>query len=70
MLGASTTVDSEKLAFTYDGTSWSSPVVIDSSFTTEIYAVSCASSTFCVAVSSAGEAITYNGSTWSAPFCA
>jgi hypothetical protein len=46
-------------------TSWSAPVDVDA--TTPIYAVSCASPSFCVAVDQDGNALVYNGSTMSAP---
>ena len=52
-------------ALTYDGTNWSTAVVIDG--TNDPIAVSCASATFCMAVDAEGYAINYNGNSWSAP---
>jgi hypothetical protein len=52
-------------AATYDGSSWSAPVKIDSS--AGLSSVSCPSASFCAAVDFRGNALTYNGSSWSAP---
>src|ERR1035437_3693534 len=49
---------------TFDGNSWSNRVGIDSS---SVEAVSCPSSSFCLAVDSAGNAMTFNGLSWSPP---
>jgi hypothetical protein len=56
------TVDNGQ-AFTYNGKKWSAPL----NTSEDLLSVSCASSTFCVAVDAGGQAITYNGSTWSTP---
>jgi hypothetical protein len=50
-------------AETYNGTSWSAPTKIAD----RLNAVSCPTSSFCVAVDSSGDALTYNGTSWSAP---
>ena len=50
---------------TYNGTSWSTPTDADSTRTLD--AVSCTSSSFCVAVDTSGYATIYNGSSWSTP---
>jgi len=52
-------------ATTYNGTSWSTATDADSTRTMD--AVSCTSSTFCVAVDTSGYATTYNGTSWSTP---
>jgi len=44
---------------------WSTPVDIDGS--NDLSSVSCASSSFCVAVDDGGYALIYNGSSWSTP---
>jgi hypothetical protein len=49
---------------TFDGTSWTSAPVGGS---TQLQAVSCASSTFCAAVDNGGNYVTYNGTAWSTP---
>jgi hypothetical protein len=49
--------------FVYDGSGWRSAGAIDSGNVVE--AVSCASSSFCVAVDDNGGALTFNGSSWS-----
>jgi RHS repeat-associated protein len=48
---------------TYNGTSWSSAVLIDSG--KMLNALSCTSTSFCVAVDGAGRQLTYNGTSWS-----
>ena len=45
--------------------SWSAPTQIDGGRV--FYAVSCTSTTFCMAVDANGYALSYNGSTWSTP---
>jgi len=50
-------------AMIWNGSSWSSPKVIDPD--EGLNGVSCASSSFCVAVDTAGQAFTWNGQTWS-----
>jgi hypothetical protein len=45
---------------------WSSPVKVDSTDTAGLTAVSCVSSSFCVAVDAEGNAFTYSSGTWSA----
>jgi hypothetical protein len=49
---------------TFDGTSWTSAPVGGS---TQLQAVSCASSTFCAAVDNGGNYVTYDGTVWSTP---
>ncbi|HXB46240.1 MAG TPA: hypothetical protein VNW50_00655 [Streptosporangiaceae bacterium] len=55
-------VDANGNSFTYDGTSWSPAASIGLDAT----AVSCATSTFCMATAG-GQAAVFNGSAWSAP---
>ena len=50
---------------TYNGSSWSAPVNIDTPATT--YHVSCTSASFCAVVDWGGQAVIYNGSSWSKP---
>ena len=47
---------------TYNGTTWSSPVDIDGSV--DLTAVSCVTSSFCIAIDAAGNYLTYNGTSW------
>ncbi|MGC2485052.1 MAG: hypothetical protein WA359_02265 [Acidimicrobiales bacterium] len=55
-------------AFTYNGTSWSTPTHVDVSHDLGLGNVSCASENFCVALGEEnGVALTYNGTTWSPP---
>ncbi|MGA2530491.1 MAG: Ig-like domain-containing protein [Acidimicrobiales bacterium] len=56
-------VDGSGNVLTYDGSSWSSPVSVDSGLT----GVSCPTATFCVAVGYLGDVFTYNGGSWSSP---
>ena len=49
-------------AFTYNGTSWSAPVVVDR--VTSLVSVSCPTTSFCAAVGDDGSAFTYDGSSW------
>jgi RHS repeat-associated protein len=49
----------------YNGSSWSTPTDADSTRTLD--ALSCVSSSFCVAVDTSGYATIYNGSSWSTP---
>ena len=58
-------VDGYGNAFTYNGSTWSSPKSIDAGNTLE--SVSCPTASFCAAVDYSGNAFTYNGSTWSSP---
>lgn len=52
----------------FNGSSWSTPASIDAnSFDGYADPISCAASTFCVAVDEAGDALEYNGSTWTTP---
>ena len=51
-------------ATVYNGSSWSTPTDADAS--RSIDALSCVSSSFCVAVDTSGYAAKYNGSTWTA----
>lgn len=51
-------------AYVYDGTGWTSSGRIDPH---GLAAVSCASTTFCVAVDVFGNELTYDGSTWTSP---
>ncbi|MHB8340573.1 MAG: fibronectin type III domain-containing protein [Mycobacteriales bacterium] len=50
--------------FTYTNGTWSRPTAISSG---AAEAVSCVSSTFCLATDSAGDTITWNGTSWGAP---
>ena len=50
-------------ATVYNGSTWSTPTDADSTRT--IKAVSCPTSSLCVAVDTSGYATTYNGSSWS-----
>ncbi len=58
-------------AITYNGTAWSTPVVIDDATDTygpaELTGVSCPSVSFCVVVDTLGNAVTYNGTGWADP---
>jgi hypothetical protein len=58
-------VDYDGNALTWNGSSWSAPVLIDP--IGYLASVSCPSSSFCVAVDWDGNALTWNGSSWSAP---
>jgi hypothetical protein len=57
-------VDNGGDAFTYNGSSWSSPSDIDG--TLHLSSVSCPSASFCVALDFS-DALIYNGSSWSSP---
>ncbi|NNN09490.1 MAG: hypothetical protein HKL85_09910 [Acidimicrobiaceae bacterium] len=50
---------------TYNGSSWTTPVVVDA--TRAITAISCPTATFCVATDQVGNYIVWNGASWSAP---
>ena len=52
-------------AFTWNGTSWSKPDLIDPNNT--LVSVSCPSASFCVVMDGYGNAVTWNGTSWSAP---
>jgi RHS repeat-associated protein len=54
--------DGLEAATTVTGQAWQTPSDIDS--TNNIHAVSCPTTTFCVAVDNLGNALTYNGTTW------
>jgi hypothetical protein len=57
-------------AYTWDGRRWSSATsLVDASATgtTDVTSVSCPSSSFCMAVDTAGDAFVFNGHRWSAP---
>jgi hypothetical protein len=54
-------------AATYDGTTWSVPVAVETNTLVALDSVSCAAPNFCIAVDTIGQASTYNGSTWSPP---
>jgi hypothetical protein len=54
-------------AVTYNGASWETPTKIDSLEEPLLRSVSCASSSFCVAVDDNGNALTYKGGSWGAP---
>ncbi|MHB8263478.1 MAG: protease pro-enzyme activation domain-containing protein [Acidimicrobiales bacterium] len=58
-------VDESGDALTWNGSSWSNPVSIDSANAGGLYGVSCTSTTFCMAVGNG--AVTWNGSSWSQP---
>ena len=55
-------VDRTGHAFTYNGTTWSTPNQV-TSYTFQ--GVSCPTATDCVAIDASGDALTYNGSIWS-----
>jgi hypothetical protein len=59
-------VDTKDHAVSYDGTSWSSPRLIDRG-NGAFNSVSCPSAVFCVAVDATGHAVTFNGTSWSNP---
>jgi hypothetical protein len=54
-------------AVTFNGASWGTPTKIDSVEEPFLLSVSCASSSFCVAVDDNGNALTYKSGSWSAP---
>jgi len=58
-------VDSVGDVLSYDGSTWSSPTLIDPG--AALASVSCTSSSFCVAVDESGNALDYHGTSWSAP---
>ncbi|MGD0067574.1 MAG: hypothetical protein ABSB76_29570, partial [Streptosporangiaceae bacterium] len=58
-------IDVDGQALTFNGTTWSAPVTIDTAYAA-LGSVSCSSATFCVAGDVYGKASYYNGSTWSA----
>jgi hypothetical protein len=58
-------VDGAGSALTFNGSGWSAPSGIDPQ--NVLTSVSCASSSFCVAVTHSGHAATFNGSSWSPP---
>ena len=60
-------VDNIGVAFTYRGvtTGWSQQTADPSG--QPLNSVSCASSTYCVAVSASGNVFTYNGTSWCGP---
>ena len=65
-------LDSSGNVFTFNGTKWSAPVLVDPESVTNgagsgLTAISCPSVSFCMAVDGAGNALTFNGTTWSAP---
>jgi len=66
-----TTNDDSVDALTWNGSTWSQPVLVDSSQGVSpppgTGYVSCASPTFCGMVDSGGNAWTYNGTSWSGP---
>ncbi len=57
-------VDDMGNAYTFNGSTWSAPDMIDSA---ELISVSCPSSSFCAAVDKLGYAFTWKGGIWSAP---
>ncbi|HXQ61388.1 MAG TPA: IPT/TIG domain-containing protein [Acidimicrobiales bacterium] len=46
---------------------WSAPALVDSTTPENLAAVSCPTTTFCMALDSLGRALVYNGTRWSAP---
>jgi hypothetical protein len=58
-------VDNWGNIFTYNGTSWSSPVADDTQY--GLSSVSCPTASFCTAVDQSGNVLTYNGTSWSSP---
>ncbi len=58
-------VDDTGNATTYDGTTWSAPIAIDTRL--RLSDVSCPSTSFCTAVDDHGFAMTFDGTHWSAP---
>ncbi len=66
--GATTGISGFSVA--YQGGAWSPPVIVEpgsSSVSEQINAVSCPSSSFCMAVDAGGRALEYVGGHWSAP---
>jgi hypothetical protein len=58
-------VDANDNAMLYNGSSWTAPASVKGSVPIRLDAVSCPSSSFCLA--GGGEFLTYNGSSWSKP---
>ncbi len=57
-------VDRQGNALSFDGSTWSAPLLIDS---TGLVSVSCPSSSFCAAVEYEDNAVSFDGSSWSTP---
>jgi hypothetical protein len=68
---AMASINASVYALTWNGTSWSSPALIDSAQGVSpppgTGFVSCASPTFCAVADTGGNVLTFNGSSWSAP---
>ena len=52
---------------TFNGSTWSKPVAIDGNNHPSLNAISCASTSFCVAATR-GNAVFFDGKAWSQPF--
>jgi hypothetical protein len=74
--GFCVSVDKAGNWLSYNGSSWSAPANIDTQLigtptpvptAVALNSVSCASSSFCVAVDARGSALTYNGTSWTVP---
>ena len=58
-------LETDGFVVTYDGSAWSSPLLVDPVNTPT--GLACRSLSFCAAVDAAGAALTYNGTSWTAP---
>jgi len=57
-------VDQLGNAFTFNGSSWSKPTALVPGLTAAMDAISCPTTTFCVAIDAGGNQYTFNGTTW------
>jgi hypothetical protein len=64
-MATSNGIDSD--LYTYNGSTWGEPTLIDPGNPTNFYGISCASTTFCAVIDGYGNAIMYNGATWAQP---
>jgi hypothetical protein len=58
--------DNHGYVMTWNGTSWSAPVLVDDDTTPgpALYSLSCSSASFCMAADNIGQALVFNGATW------
>jgi hypothetical protein len=60
-------VDQAGNEFTFNGSSWSKPTVLDPGVSADLIGVSCPTAAFCVAIDAGGHEYTFSGKTWTGP---
>ena len=60
-------VDQAGNEFTFNGSSWSKPTLLDPGVSADLVGVSCPTATFCVAIDAGGNQYRFDGKTWTGP---